>query len=429
VLLAPSITWFYLYYRVCRLRSRQDAFERHLCTQLPRLVRRLGPAAVKCAQIGGARPDLLPARLVEALSAFHDQNKAPSGAKARRYLEQAFGRSIEAHFEWVDFSPRAAGSIAFVLHGRTLEGDEVALKVVRPGVRRTIDADLRFIGSVARLVGRSRRLAMVPMAEVVAEFSAMARDQCRMTLEAANMARLTSQLDPEILCPRALPELSTDEVLVMTYVDAPLPLLSPEIPEARYRRLSLVLLREVFRMIFVHGLVHGDLHPGNVKVARNGSLVLFDFGLVAELRQIDRRRFREMFLGVVVGDARLVALSLIESAGRRVTDTPFDEVVQAVRPMLARRTGQRAGTFLVAAFVRELFEIQRRFGLSGVPGFANAVWALAMYEGLVRARFPDLDFQAEALRVLMAPYDNIRLVEPAISAGEGKICQVFIPHA
>jgi ubiquinone biosynthesis protein len=166
-------------------------------------------------------------------------------------------------------------------------------------------------------------------------------------------------------------------------------------------------------MIFVHGFVHGDLHPGNVSVATSGQVILFDYGLVAALTESDRVLFRDFFLAVAMGDAATAARNILLSAERRPLKLDLDKFERAVAALLKRYSGQKAGGFLVARFVSETFALQRRFGLCGAPGFANAVWALAMFEGLVRQGYPSLDFQMEARPFLVrALIEKMKVLAP-----------------
>lgn len=389
------------------------AFRQGYATSLARLAERIGPAAVKMAQIASARPDLLPGWLIEPLARLQAQVASPRRDAIDRQLRALFPGDAASVFSYIRHDPIASGSIAYVLAAQTRFGEQVVLKIVRPDARRMMKRDLAILARLATWASRSRRLGAVPVGELIEQLGTLCLEQCSMLREAANLRRLSGQLAHQIVVPGVFEEWSNDDVLVMSRVEIERSLAAAEVPDRLFRDLALLLLREVFRMVFVHGVVHGDLHPGNVGVSPNGALVLVDFGLVARLREVDRRRFRSLFFGVATGDAKLVSLVLVDSSSQRPADLDTVALDAAVARLLQRRTGQTAGEFLVADFTRELFEIQRQHGLRGAPAFANAIWALAMYEGLARHRFPDLNFQAEAMKVLGMPYTNTATVEHA----------------
>ncbi|BCH27810.1 hypothetical protein MesoLjLb_75950 [Mesorhizobium sp. L-8-3] len=293
--------------------------------------------------------------------------------------------------------PVAAGSVAFVLRSEGAGKDELALKIVRPGSERLIAWDLSIMRWLLRKAGRwIKVLEGLQLDGVFDSFAVLVTQQTDMTKEREFLERLRAILGPEIVVPRSYPSLCSSTVLAMEYVDSGQPITSPDIPIETYRTACLLLLRKLYQMLFIHGLVHCDLHPGNVRIAADGRLVIFDFGLVAEMTDRDRILFRDFFIALADRDTSTAVHCIVES----ITNLPGNSADLAfergVRDILTRHSGLKAGEFLIARFVMELFELQRKHGCLGAPGFANAVWALAMFEGLVRSRFPELDFQAEA---------------------------------
>jgi ubiquinone biosynthesis protein len=155
-------------------------------------------------------------------------------------------------------------------------------------------------------------------------------------------------------------------------------------------------------MIFVHGVVHCDMHPGNVLWRADGAVALIDAGLIASLSETDRCCFRDFFRGLACNDPEDCANAILRSA--LLVPQSLDQAAfhRDVGTLVRTYHGRPAGKFLIAEFVFRVFELQRRHRLSGAPGFVSAIWALAMFEGLVRARYPNLDFQAAAHPFLVA---------------------------
>lgn len=394
VLSGPLILWHFL-------RRDRAAILESVGFFLARLAEAVGPSAIKLGQIASYRQDLIPLELAKPLGRLQDQVTLLSPRVVQRVLKRAYGEEMPEIFEHVDYKPFAGGSVAVVVRGRTLGGEEVAIKLVRPGVKRQIEIDLKIMRFIVRIAAKYMcRFDGLPILEVFDHFSELIVRQCDMDLEARSAERLRNLLDSEIIIPRPLIGLTRPAVLVTALISGTSKFDSVDIPTKTYKQASQSLLRSVYSMIFVHGFVHGDLHPGNVAINSSGQVVLYDFGLVTELRHSDRLLFTEFMLAVAVADSATTAKKIIQSSKNPPIDLDIAEFETAVGRLLQVFSCQKAGQFLVVQFVGELFMLQRRFGLSGTPGFSGAVWALAMFEGLVRKNYPELDFQAEASRFI-----------------------------
>jgi ubiquinone biosynthesis protein len=415
ILVAHVVALAALYIR-CVSTARQKEFARQFGLSLPRLAERLGPVGIKIAQVASGRPDLLPLEITGPMSRLHDHVSPPSQFQINQQFQALFpgepGRVMVA----VNPTPIGTGSVAYVIWARASSGQELALKFIRPGVKAQIERDLYMFKWLIRRISRLSMFDGIPICETFELFSDLILRQCSMRAEARHLERFKKFAGNTLIVPTVYRDLSNDEVLAMEYVPIVRNFDSKQISQFEYERLSLELLDQVYGMIFIHGIVHGDLHPGNVGVDDEDRLVLVDFGLVAELRELERRQLRYLFFGLATGDAKLVSQVIIESS--RGLPNAFDHEAfdLDVARLVRRWRGLKAGQFLVAGFTKQLFELQKRFALFGPPAFANAIWALAMYEGLIRARFPQLDFQARAVDVLMKPYSNTTLVERSKTA-------------
>ena len=196
--------------------------------------------------------------------------------------------------------------------------------------------------------------------------------------------------------------LTTPDVLVMDFVPDAVQLMQTAIPDKAFRRATRDRLDLRYAMIFVRGVVHCDMHPGHVLRCADGALALIDAGLIANLDDDDRCCFRDFFLSLACNDADACGSAILRSAlhipdglDRAAFQRDVDILIQAYH-------GRAAESYLIAEFVFRVFDLHRRHGLPGAPGFVSAIWALMMFEGLVRARYPDLDFQAAAQPFLAA---------------------------
>jgi ubiquinone biosynthesis protein len=150
-------------------------------------------------------------------------------------------------------------------------------------------------------------------------------------------------------------------------------------------------------MIFRAGLIHCDMHPGNVWCDPQGRVAVLVLGFVAEMAPRQRREFARFFACIAFATGKAAAQTVRDAALRVRADHDERAFARDMQGLLDRTAGRRAGQFQVAAFVTELFEIQRRNGIYGSPAFTMAILSLLCYEGLIKGVDPDLDFQQAAI--------------------------------
>jgi ubiquinone biosynthesis protein len=374
--------------------------DRYIGEALAQSAEALGPVFTKAAQAISYRADLLPESLLAPLARLQEQVRPSRPLDARRTLAAAMSRPVEGVFTSIDERPIASGSIATVYRAiTTLTSEAVAVKIVRPGVAEAVALD---IACLRMLIGRAARtsfLAGMPVMEIFESIAGIIVAQCDMSREACSLQAFAQSAAQTRGI--GIPGVRTDEasgprVLVMEYFGDGLAITSPDLPEWRFRAAALHLLRFLYRMIFIDGFVHCDLHPGNIRVRSDGSVYLFDAGLVATISATDRECFREFFVALANGDAAGVTLAIVKSAASVPADLARVELEADVADLVGAYSGRNAGSFLVAEFVYRIFNLQKKYRLYGAPGFVSAIWALLMFEGLVRNKYPELDFQAEA---------------------------------
>ena len=357
---------------------------------------RLGPVPVKFGQVLATRADLLPAGWRTSLGALHDDvPPPPAGA-----LLSVEGLGLaEAATERV----LGSGSVA-VVHAGVVDGRPVAVKRRRPGVEVDLETDLAVLVRAASLLARARPLRRLPVREVTEQVCGIIRSQVDLEQEAANLAALAEfTVGRRVHVPVALPEASTAEVLVTPLVTGLDRDAWTHLPEAERAVLVEELMHFVYAALFAHGLVHGDLHPGNVYAdlgADEPRVVVLDGGMVFRLGEAARRSFMAFFLSFATGDGTTCAAVVWEAAEQRGAADRADFDDDMVR-LIAHHHGRSARDFSLALFARDFFGLLRRHGLRASPDFALPVVALLVVEGTVREHAPDLDFQQLAVPHLL----------------------------
>jgi ubiquinone biosynthesis protein len=359
---------------------------------------RLGPVFVKTAQMVSHRTDLLPEDLLSPLRRIQDRVRPESFQTSRRTLERALGSAKESVFSSFEATPVAAGSVATVYKAHKRDGTAVAVKIVRKDVSEIVDIDLRIGGWLIAAASKLPALKGIPVVESFAEIEKLFRAQLDMRFEASNLDAMRSDsfISSHVRIPRPHHELCRREVLVMEFVGEAVNISDSQIDPALYRHAARAVLLVLYRMVFSMGGIHCDMHPGNIILDSDGQVWLIDGGFFAFLSDRDRMSFQELFLGLSFGEPERCCDSLIRSAISvpAVIDRP--SLQTDVNSLVQTHHGKCAGSFLVAAFVLDLFKVQKRHRLFARSNFVAAIWAFVTFEGLVRSRFPDLDFQEEA---------------------------------
>ncbi len=388
---------------------RRNSWRHCLGECLASVFESLGGGYLKIGQILATRADLLPPDLLTPLRRLHDQARSFPAAEARRLLEASIGQPVERIFSTFDPVPVSSASIAQVHRAVLREsGREVAIKIKRPGIETALDSDARLFTAAARLLSIWPAFNRLPLIEASAEVSRALRAQTDFRQEAENHRRFQILFADEeaVRIPQLLDDLCGRDVLVMEYLPGLVRLSDPALAPEVARRATLAGLRALYRMIFSAGLVHGDLHPANVLVSREGPLVILDFGFAARMAGPDRVAFAEFFLSIASGDGPTGAANVLRTARGVPPNLDSEAFTQEVAALIAEAAGRTAEEFLVARFVGRLFAIQRRHQVRGTPSFTMAILSLMVFEGIVRARYPDLDFQREVVPYVLAALEG-----------------------
>jgi ubiquinone biosynthesis protein len=362
---------------------------------------RLGPAYVKAAQLLSTRRDQLPPVWCDRLARLQDRVPPPPAASIAATLRRAYPDGPP--FTELDLTPLASGSIATVHRAVLPDGRTVAVKVRRAGVESALTVDLALAAALARTARRIPGLRRVPLDEMVGQVGAAVRGQADLVAERRATETLRDNLSGLgfVRVPATYPELCTPDVVVLELVPDLRPMRPAAIPPEQRTDLVARTLTAAYQMLFVDGLVHCDLHHGNLYADPDGGLVLLDAGFVVTLPDRVRRLFAEFFLCMGAGQGERCAEIVMESAARIAPDCDRAGFTARLAALVAESTGASAGQFSLAAFATKLFDLQRRYHIYAAPEFAFPLLALLVIEGMVNELDRDVDFQALAIPVLM----------------------------
>jgi ubiquinone biosynthesis protein len=368
----------------------------------------LGPLFVKFGQAVSVRRDLLPEDIANELALLQDRVPPFSSEIAIEAIERALGEKVDDCFASFDRGPLAAASIAQV-HTATLKnGSEVVVKVLRPDIRKKIEADVAVLKAIAHLAERywppSKRLNPVA---VVAEFEKTLANEIDLMREAANASQLRRNFADSALL--YVPEVHWDfcrrNVLTLERIEG-IPISDmPALIAAgtNIKRLAENGVEIFFTQVFRHNFFHADMHPGNIFVdatdADKPKYVAVDFGIMGTLTPGDQRYLADNFLAFFQRDYARIARLHVDS-GWVPAHTRVDELESAVRSVCEPIFDKPLKEISFGLVLLRLFETARRFDMEVQPQLVLLQKTLLAIEGLGRELYPDLDLWTTAKPIL-----------------------------
>ena len=359
----------------------------------------LGPIFVKFGQVLSTRRDLMPPDIADELARLQDRVPPFDSDLAIAQITRSLGSHPEQLFASFERDPVASASIAQVHFAVLKNGKEVAVKVLRPGMKKSIDEDVALMHVAAGLTERwwadSKRLKP---REVIAEFDKYLHDELDLMREAANASQLRRNFANSnlLMVPEMYWDFCSSSVIVMERMHG--------IPVSQIERLAAegVDLKKLssdgveifFTQVFRDGFFHADMHPGNILVsiapATFGRYIALDFGIVGTLNDFDKDYLSQNFLAFFQRDYKRVAEAHIES-GWAPPDTRVDELESAVRACCEPIFDRPLKDISFGQILLRLFQTSRRFNVEVQPQLVLLQKTLLNIEGLGRQLDPNLD--------------------------------------
>ncbi|MFJ6671951.1 ABC1 kinase family protein [Actinosynnema sp. NPDC091369] len=353
-----------------------------------------GVTFVKLGQVLSTRPDLLPPEVVDELTLLQDKVPAAPWPAVREVLVTELGQPPEDVFAEFDERPIAAASVAQVHRARLKSGEDVVVKVQRPGVRRVAEGDLDIVNRLAStLHDRTRWGKAIGVRDLAAGFSAALREELDFRVEARNLAAVRAASDgTDVVLPAVHEDLCTARVLVMQRLDG-VPVRSASLESVDRDALARALLDALLRQVMVTGVFHADPHPGNIMLLGDGRLGMLDFGSVGRIDAQLRSALGKLLLAVDHGDPAGLRDALLELVARP-DEIDEQQLERALGQFMARHlsTGMRPDVEMFG----DLFTLVYRHGLSIPPEIAAVFRALATVEGTLGALSPGFNIVVES---------------------------------
>ena len=360
------------------------------------MLEELGPTFIKFGQVLSARPDLISKAYVEELRTLQDHCESLPFLEIREAIRTGLGKEPGALFQEIDEVPLATASIAQVHRGITNDGEQVVIKVQRPGIGDSVRSDIEILYRLARFLDAVlEESAMAEPVGIVREFEKALLEELNFQHEAANLREFghTHANREDVAIPKVREDLSSMTVLTMEFLEGVPFSRLPE--DADRSAIAERIVREAFDEVFIDGVFHADPHPGNLLLLSDGRYGILDLGLLGRLTPQMQETLVVLALAIAVRDADTIARTLyrLGQADERVDITEVrNDTVLVLNRYLDRSIKDLDSTLMLSDLLglamKHRIRIPSEYTMLGRAG--------ATIEGIVREFDPDIDVAAVA---------------------------------
>lgn len=376
-----------------------------------RALEEMGPTFIKLGQILATRMDLFSPEWIAEFEKLQDRVPPVSFDEIRQQMATVLDDIPEDIFKYINPEPLAAASMAQVHRAQLDDGTEVVIKVRRPGIRPIIEADLRLLQRLAKIMEtEAPDLRRFRPEEVVRQFTLSLRRELDLASECRNAERIAAnfQEHPEIVIPKVYWQWNGEQLNVQEFIDG-----IPGRDLQAVDKLGLdrkILARHgaqaVLKMILEDGFFHADPHPGNVFYLQDGRIAFIDFGMVGRLSEQRRNQVVDLLHGLVERDTDRVVEVLLDWSGDVQVDT--QALTIEIDAFIDQYHGASLKQINLSKMLTELTTLLRDHELSLPPDLTLFIKSFITLEGMGRQLDPDFDMAAEARpflrRAMLARY-------------------------
>ncbi len=360
---------------------------------------KLGPTYMKLGQILATRRDLLGDDWIAALEQLQSSAPQIPFAQLQDQVEESLGQPLDSAFAFFDTQALAAASIAQVHRARLMDGQEVVVKIRRPHIRQSMEADLRLLRHLARLAeansADARRFRPLSLVDQLAR-DILEELDFNHEGQNADLLRADHSDDDHIVVPKIHWQWTSEALLVMDYIDGTAPR-DPDILRAHGidpNAIAALGAELVLNMVLVHGRFHGDPHPGNLLCLTGNRLALLDLGSVGVVSSRRQHEFLTFIMGLQSGSASAVAdMLLIWSKDVPISRT---QLLGSCERLVARHSN---GPLVLSNLMADFFPMLRQDGLVLPPDLLLVFKALVTLDGVLSRIAPDFDLSAALQRM------------------------------
>jgi ubiquinone biosynthesis protein len=356
----------------------------------------LGPSFIKLGQALSVRSDIVGEKIAEDLASLRDDLPPFNSEVAINIIEKELEKPLEELFDYFEEEPVAAASIAQVHFAKNKDGEEVAVKILRPNIqtrfRRDLDLFYWAASQIERKIPKYRRLKL---REVVETFASSTKMEMDFMYEAAAASELANnfEFDDDIRVPKIFWNRTTEKVLTLErFYGCKIDNLEElkangHNPDLILKKSANIFLKQALR----DGFFHADMHPGNVLVNDKGQIAVFDFGIMGRIDRKTRIFLAEMLLGFLSRDYKKVSDVHFE-AGYIPQNESRELFAQACRSIGEPIMDLPQNEISIAKLLEQLFRVTEQFNMETQPQLLLLQKTMMMAEGIGRSLNPEINF-------------------------------------
>ncbi len=380
--------------RALHLKGVEELVQLNTPQRIRRSLEEMGPTFIKLGQILATRVDLFPPDWIAEFEKLQDQVPPLPFERLQAQLEKDLGAPVDKVFAEFNREALAAASIAQVHRARLFSGEQVIIKIRRPGITEIVEADLRLLERLARIVeSEIKELRRYRPVEIVHQFAFSLRREMDLENEARNAERMAGNFasNPWIVVPMMYWEWCCERLNVQEYIDG-IPARKLQLAEAAGLNRKILARRgcdAVLKMILIDGFFHADPHPGNLIFLPGNRIAFIDFGMVGRLSESRRYQIVDLLAAVIDRDAKTAVTVLLDWAGDVHVDV--DALLIDVDIFIDTYHGLPLKQLKIANILIDLTTLMRSYQLVLPPDLALLFKALLTLDGMGRQVDPDFD--------------------------------------
>lgn len=402
-----GLTWWWN-----RRTGLNEQKQKQQAVRLREMLTKLGPAFIKVGQALSTRPDLVPPVYLEELTRLQDQLPPFDNAVAYQFIEEELGSPPDAIYAELTDHPIAAASLGQVYRGKLKTGEEVAVKVQRPGLAQSIALDTYILRQLAALAMRNIKRIRSDLVGIMDEFATRIFEEMDYTQEGRNAERFAQLYGhmPDIYVPQIYWQYTGRRVLTMEWITGT-KLTQPEVIRAQGVDASYLIEVGVqcsLRQLLEHGFFHADPHPGNLLATPDGKLAYLDFGMMSEVKPPQRYGLIEAIVHLVNRDFEGLANDYVKLEFL-TPDTDLTPIIPAFAAVFSDALGASVAEINIKSITDQLSALMYEYPFRVPAYYALIIRSLVTLEGIAIHVDPNFKVLSKAY-----PYVSKRLLtDPA----------------
>jgi ubiquinone biosynthesis protein len=340
---------------------------------------------MKLAQLLSVRSDLVGIKIAKILSEFQDKIPPFSQNNLQKILDVELGDNFNKIFQEFDFNPIASASIAQVHFAKLQTGENVAVKILRPSIKKTMSRDISTLKIIIKIVGFFSKFLSKTLSDIAELLDQTAKYELDLLREAANGSKLRDDLKGVrgFYVPQIYWQYSSEKILISERIDGIAFSDEMAIKNSPFDKKIIAenLVLSYFQQVYVHGFFHADMHPGNLFLMKNGDIAVVDFGIMGKIDKKTRIAVAEVLIGFLNRDYRRVAEIHVE-AGFVSIDANIEDLALSCRKIGEMIVGVDVKDISIAKLLTALIEMSKDYKMETKPELLLLQKTLLLVEGV-----------------------------------------------